>query len=220
MRSYLSLSVASVCGVAKSVRPAGLRMAHLLKQWNTPVHFNKYHMLMDELLCEDAPPGVLRDVHGVPQRFYHGTAETFSTFDPKRIHDKEGSKLKLGFGPGVLYFTDHPDDAFRYATRHGIEGVNIHPVFLIMHKPLVMKYWDDPNTGWLRAAARGHGSYAGIKSYVARMRRFIRDVRAEGYDGIIVSDGTPSPPGEYVVFEPAQVISYLAPDGMEIRGQR
>lgn len=165
----------------------------------------------------EAMDGVLRDANGKPKLFYHGTADAFTTFDTKRVHDKEGVKLKLGFGPGVLYFTDHPDDAFRYAIRHGTEGVNIHPVFLIMHKPLLIRYWDDSNTAWARAATNGRGSYADIKSYAARMRRFIRDVRAEGYDGIIVSDGKPSPPGEYVVFEPAQVISYMASHGTELR---
>jgi hypothetical protein len=169
------------------------------------------------ILCEEAVDGVLRDINGKPRRFYHGTADTFTTFDTNRVHDKEGTKLKLGFGPGVLYFTDHPDDAFRYAIRQGTEGVNIHPVFLIMHKPLVMKYWDDPNTSWLKAAVRGYGRYADIKGYVARMRRFIRDVRSEGHDGIIVSDGKPNPPGEYVVFDPAQVISYTEPRGSELR---
>jgi hypothetical protein len=160
-------------------------------------------------------PGVIKDRTGKPKRFYHGTVDEFPEFDPRKVHDKAGTKLKLGFGPGVLYFTDHPDDAHRYAARHQRDGANIRPVYLIMHKPLVIKHWDSDNAGWLNAAAYGRGSFASIKSYATRMRKFIRDVRAEGFDGIIQGDG--SGPMEYVVFGRDQVISLFDARGVALQ---
>jgi len=85
-------------------------------------------------------------------------------------------------------------------------GANIRPVFLVMHKPFRIKHWDSDNYGWMTAAARGYGSYRAIKTYTARMRTLIRDLQAEGYDGII-QGGSGGTPGEYVVFSASQVIS-------------
>jgi hypothetical protein len=171
---------------------------------------------------DDGLPGLLTDRQGKPRVFYHGTPDAFTEFDPAKVHDREGAKLRLGMGPGLLYFSNDPRDAARYAWRWNKDGAgaNIHPVHLIMRSPLVMNW---RNRGWLDAARNGRREYGESqrlrRSYPERMRKFISDVKAEGYDGIICPEQGPSDdglvkmsatPGEYIVFEACQVVSVFA----------
>lgn len=50
-----------------------------------------------EILCEaDVPPDVLRDQKtGRPKLFYHGTTDAFTQFDPRKVHDKEGTRVQI-----------------------------------------------------------------------------------------------------------------------------
>lgn len=158
------------------------------------------------------------DRSGTPRVFYHGTPDAFTEFDPKAVHDRDGLKNKLGFGPGLLYFTDMPADASRYAARWKREGANIHPVFLKMTKPLVTRHYDDKGAAWIEHASQGYGSYRPIKTFKARMRKFIQDLKAEGHDGIAQMGsvthsetwGRNQTPGEFIVFDASQVRSVFS----------
>ena len=82
-----------------------------------------------QFIGEDAHPhgDFIRDEHGKPQSFFHGTTHAFSEFTPKT--DK---KMQHGFG---IHFTHDPEKASRYATtdvHHKKLGKapNVHKVHL------------------------------------------------------------------------------------------
>ncbi|MBP5212705.1 MAG: hypothetical protein J6Z30_07595, partial [Pyramidobacter sp.] len=129
------------------------------------------------------------DENGEPKVVYHGTSNTFDSFDKTRVGSHFGLPAtgRLGF-----YFTNDNALANDYAARG-----NVIPVFLRMNNPLVIE-----DTGWGSAVNQ-------TDTRESDLRRWAQE---GGHDGIIIrSTDEELLSGEldtvYVAFEPNQIKS-------------
>jgi hypothetical protein len=136
------------------------------------------------------------DEKGQPLVVYHGTASTFDTFSKQKAQDKEGRRLGMGWGAGKFYFASSGEAAssaaqFAEMTGRGKQP-QVMPVYLSMRKPI------DAGSYLARVAAR----VAKGATRDAAIAQTDREVRKEGYDGIVdhVSGGI-------AVFDPTQIKS-------------
>jgi len=144
---------------------------------------------------------ILKDEHGKPMRFYHGTTKDFTEFEP---HQKRG--MQLGFG---IHFTTDPELANHYAgkqKRNGemdTHGGNVHVVYLDVKKAFdqeKMYSVNDPEYEFAKELYKGTGrplivskdseyaKDAGGKFVVTldatSPERAVRILRKYGYDAV------------------------------------
>lgn len=148
------------------------------------------------------------DAEGLPLVVYHGTGDSFDTFDPAKI----GGNYRWSKG---FYFAATPEAASEYAmsatdaspAQRGIPGVfagspadtgrggaNVMPVYLAMSNPLV------------RTA---RGDMSPDQSTDRNIEKWMAEARANGNDGLIVKPGAAF--GDrgpiYIAFRPEQIKS-------------
>ena len=137
------------------------------------------------------------DADGKPLRVYHGTADSFETFEHDRPNRKDAGWLGRGF-----YFWNAPDLAGDYATMKAGERPNIMPVYLKIKNPYQATIADKER---LMLASRRNP---------AATAQATEELRAKGYDGIILpyshGDGGLS---EIVAFDPEQIKSAIGNRG-------
>ena len=122
------------------------------------------------------------DEAGNPLTVYHGTKERFDAFDTER----HGRMAAAGQG---AYFTDDIRLAAPYA-RGGDEPGVIKQVHLSLKNPYPL-----PKAEWDQARSR------------VSARALTEDLKAKGYDGVVVDHGEFTGGKEYVAFEPTQIKS-------------
>jgi len=130
------------------------------------------------------------DEDGAPIRVYHGTNQDFAAFDP----DLRQSAPVYGQGS---YFAVDPKLASEFAGRGSTEGGNVRPAYLNLKNP----YISDAN--------EFRRKFAGVdKSEISER------LKAEGYDGIMITRGTDPKNTEFVAFAPDQIIPAFGNDDM------
>lgn len=122
------------------------------------------------------------DEAGNPLTVYHGTREKFDAFDTER----HGRMAAAGQG---AYFTDDIRLAAPYA-RGGDEPGVIKQVHLSLKNPYPL-----PKAEWDQARSR------------ASAQALTEDLKAKGYDGVVVDHGEFTGGKEYVAFDPIQIKS-------------
>jgi len=144
----------------------------------------------------------------IKQPVYHGTNTQFKFFDFKKLTDKEGLKIELGMGKGTLSFATSKGEASKYGKR-------IIEARLKIKKPFIIKgpEWADSNyerwrrvrDGWKDTITDIHwGKY---KTYAGRVNSFIKQLKKEGYDAIILGHPKLDKNLEITVFYPHQVFT-------------
>lgn len=133
------------------------------------------------------------DEDGAPLVVYHGTkTPTFETFDEKKA-GKGAGKQAAGAG---FYFTNLNEAANLYTkdARTGDEKGAVMPVFLSLQNPFYSESWPLEQGATKKEA----------KAFTAKLK-------AEGYDGVIISHGAGVK--EYVAFSPEQIKSAIGNRG-------
>ena len=150
---------------------------------------------------------------------YHGTSVDFDEFDIKKMIDKEGKDLNLGWGRGVINFTDSLSEARAYAKRWDSGTPQIIEVELTINNPFYIGSYRSINTKLSDGYARFQrvrdgfvdtvdrniwwGKIRGHKNL--RMEAFVKQLKKEGYDGIIEGDKGLGDMLGYVVFKIGQI---------------
>lgn len=142
------------------------------------------------------------DEEGKPKVAYHGTVKDFDAFEVRKAQDKMGRKMGLGWGKGKFYFADNPYGASGAASGAEVQGrgtaQNVMPVYLRMEKPITAAEY---------MKRVGAAQETGL-SRDAAIARVDREVKREGYDGIIDENS-----GGNAVFEPTQIKSAIGNRG-------
>lgn len=158
------------------------------------------------------------DANGKPLVVYHGAAQGFTAFDPKRVGVRDPGFFGSGF-----YFTPDEDTAQGYADSAAedagtdISGSVVMPAFVSLKNPFV---WDMADTG--ADATRRALAFAGVERQNVRgdsaglgnpkeREAFNRRVRDAGHDGVIVRDEDGI--REVVAFSPEQIKSAVGNSG-------
>jgi hypothetical protein len=132
------------------------------------------------------------DETGAPLTVYHGTNDAITQFEHGRSGKKDPGWLGTGF-----YFTNRPDIAGDYTTLKSGNSPNVMPAHLRIQNPLIVG--PDAKEPLMLAAKRGDTEAA---------TRRTRELKALGYDGVIMEYGAYSPgTREYMVFDPGQIKS-------------
>jgi len=137
------------------------------------------------------------DDQGNPLVVYHGTAKEFTAFMSDDNQKTFGSRYS---GMKGSFFTSRPGEANHYAEQSRIwKGGNeqVLPVFLKIENPYIRKGGKFP-TQW----------------FDSNWEDIQRKCESRGYDGIIITGGTPEIPRTiYITFEPIQVKSAIGNNG-------
>ena len=142
---------------------------------------------------------------------YHGTSNDFKEFDIKKMHDKEGKSLNLGWGKGVINFTDSFNNARGYAINGNGDNPRVIKAELSFTNPFYMGSYMKGDTGYARYQRVRDGFVDTIDKNIwwgeiksgknLRMEAFIKQLKKEGYDGIVSGDDSK----EYVIFYVNQI---------------
>ncbi|RKY38606.1 MAG: hypothetical protein DRP75_04180, partial [Candidatus Omnitrophota bacterium] len=144
----------------------------------------------------------------IKQPVYHGTNAQFKFFDFKKLTDKKGLKLGLGMGKGTLSFATSKGEASKYGKR-------IIEARLKIKKPFIIEgpEWADLNNERWRRVTEGWKDtitdiyWGRYKTYAGRVNSFIRQLKKEGYDAIILGHTKFDKNLEITVFYPHQVLT-------------
>ena len=157
------------------------------------------------------------DADGKPLVVYHGAATGFSTFDERKIGDRDPGFFGAGF-----YFTPNEGEAQDYADSavdaDGADGGEVIPAFLAIQNPFVwdMEAGDGAKATRHALAAMGiarssvRGDSAALSNSDDR-RKFAAVMKAAGHDGVIVRDEDGI--REVVAFRPNQIKSATGNNG-------
>lgn len=163
----------------------------------------------------------VKDESGAPLVVYHGSASSFTAFDP----NKAGSAIDSGFLGAGAYFTNKPSTAAYYASAadRGRGGQQTYPVYVSLKNPFM---WGDKTQGVRALVMRGEPLPGGITEEVSkradfnfepggepdfgaekRLSKAVTEVLEErGHDGVIASSGSDRI-AEIVAFKPTQIKS-------------
>ena len=155
------------------------------------------------------------DADGKPLVVYHGTTANFDTFSPSRI--KEGN-YGLGF-----YFSSDPEDGTSHFRSAGTNdrsvmdtpsGANVMPVYLAISNPASARQYEELFYEKSKGTARTAASNKRVTEIVTR------ELRKQGYDGVVVErgykkDGKPLVVTKrwYTAFSPTQIKSAIGNKG-------
>lgn len=144
------------------------------------------------------------DADGKPLVVYHGTHESFDTFDPQKI----GSATDPGYFGEGFYFTKSPDEAASYT---GMDGSNVMPVFVSLKNPYEMPSQSrfDSREAW-KAALKSEGERLGV-DLEGDPKAISEALRKAGYDGVVWRSARGA--DEYVAFEASQIKSAIGNSG-------
>ena len=154
---------------------------------------------------------------GEPLVVYHGAATGFSTFDERKIGDRDPGFFGDGF-----YFTPNEGEAQDYADSaadaDGADGGEVIQAFLAIQNPFVwdMEAGDGAKATRHALAAMGiarssvRGNSAALSNSDER-RKFAAAMKAAGHDGVIVRDEDGI--REVVAFRPNQIKSAIGNNG-------
>lgn len=152
----------------------------------------------------------------IQQTVYHGTDAVFKEFDKAKMLDKEGLKLGLGMGKGTITFSTSKGEAQKY-------GKNIVEAKVNIKKPFVIKGPEWADMGYERWKRVRDGMkdtttdiyWGKYKTYAGRVNSFVRQLKKEGYDGIILGHPKLEKDLEITVFDTSQIIIKAAPTPAE-----
>ena len=157
------------------------------------------------------------DEAGAPLRVYHGTNAVFREFNPARQGERDSGFFGNGF-----YFAEQRESAESYAAGYGeFEGADppdeiVMETYLALENPFTVDVTSEEALADTIARAqevlpRIEFDRYGLKG--GRTRDWTKALKAAGYDGVVVKQGSTGLENEYVAFEPTQIKSATANDG-------